>query len=237
MPDRDYDNQYDSDDNHYASNDDWGDDRDFDEGRARHRRRRKESGCGIKIVIALGIGFVVICIAVCAGGYFYVQKGVTTEPDKVRDLTQSIIEVDVPPQVLPIMGIDLSMLGNNFVMAIYADHMGGSMWIMSVPAPYDPVAANVDDVLREMEQQQQQKPDNQKQKVIKIEKREDIEKQVNGKLAKFLVASGKDENGVPHTQVTGVFLSEKENLGMFNLVISEQQMDMAAGKRMVESVK
>lgn len=249
MADKDY-------DNHYASEDEWHDPNDPESReqselreqdevhdrnvRDRPSRRGQRSGCGMKIFIALGVGFVLLCIAVCVGGYFFVQKiqdGMTTEPDKIRELTQAIVTVDVPPQVNPFMAVDLSMLGNSFSMAIYADQMGGSMWIMSVPAPYDPNVANVDDVLREMQEQQQHQQKGQKQKVITIEKRENIEKQVNGKLGKFLVAQGKDENGVPHIQVTAIFQSKRDNLGMFNLVISEQQMDLAAGRKLVESVK
>ncbi len=197
-------------------------------------------GCGFKILIAALVFGVLLIIGVCAGGYFLFQKiqeGATTEPAKVREISQSIVEVDVPNQLPPAFAIDLSMMGNSFSMAIYADQIGGSMWVMSVPTPYEPDKARVEDVLRQMEQQQQHKPPEQKQKVIRIDKSEKIERQVNGRIAKFLVASGKDELGVPHTQVTGIFESATGSLGMFNLVIAEAEMDMDAGRKMVESVE
>ncbi len=60
---------------------------------------------------------------------------------------------------------------------------------------------------------------------------------MNGQPGKFLVGRGKDENGVEHVQVLGIFESGSKELGMMNLVIPADRMDMDAGRKLVESVK
>jgi hypothetical protein len=204
---------------------------------------KSKSGCGTKLLIGLGAGFAVFVIVACAGGYFMFQKmknAVTTEPAKVQQISESVVDLEIPAGLEPKFGMDFRVAGQGMAMAIYSDEKtGGSMFVMSISTPYDPATANVDDVKRNMEnqQRQQQAQGQQQQKIIKLEEQEEIEKDVNGRPGKFLVGRGKDEAGVEHIQVLGIFESKSKELGMFNLVVPAEQMDMEAGRKLVESAK
>lgn len=188
----------------------------------------------------IGVGFAVVCVVACAGGYFMWQKvknAVTDDPAKVQEISESVVDLDVPEGFEPQFGMDLKVAGQGMTMAVYVEKKSqGSMWVMSISTPYDPATANVENVKRDMENQQQQQQ-GQKQKVIELEEQEEIEKDVNGRLGKFLVGRGKDEAGVDHIQVLGIFESKSKEMGMLNLVIPEEQMDMEAGRKLVESVR
>lgn len=202
---------------------------------------KEKSGCGSKLVMTAGIGFALMCVVVCAGGYFMWQKmrgAITTDPAKIQKISEAVVDLDVPAGLKPEFGMDLKIAGEGMSMAVFTEKdSGGSMWVMSISTPYDPNKANVDDVMRDMERQQKDNPQQQKQKIIKLEEQEDIEKDVNGRLGKFVVGRGKDEDGVDHIQVMGIFESKSKDMGMFNLVIPEEEMDMEAGRKLVESVK
>ena len=88
-----------------------------------------------------------------------------------------------------------------------------------------------------MEAQQANKPAEQRQKALDLEEREEIEKEVNGRPGKFLVGRGKDEDGVEHIQVLGIFESGLKEMGMMNLVIPAERMDMEGGRKLVESIE
>ena len=203
---------------------------------------RSKSGCGSKLVMTFGIGFAVMCVLVCAGGYFMWQKmkdAITTDPVKIQQISESVVDLEVPAGLEPKFGMDFKVAGQGMSMAIYGDEKAtGSMFVRSVSAPYDPEKTSVEDVKQNMEnQRQQQQGQGEKQKVIELEEREEIEKDVNGRVGKFLVGKGKDEAGVEHIQVMGVFESKSKEMGMFNLVIPADQMDMEAGRKLIESVK
>jgi hypothetical protein len=199
-----------------------------------------KTGCGTKMFAVIGVGFAVVCVVACAGGYFMWQKvknAVTDDPAKVQEISESVVDLDVPEGFEPQFGMDLKVAGQGMTMAVYVEKKSqGSMWVMSISTPYDPATANVENVKRDMENQQQQQQ-GQKQKVIELEEQEEIEKDVNGRLGKFLVGRGKDEAGVDHIQVLGIFESKSKEMGMLNLVIPEEQMDMEAGRKLVESVR
>lgn len=201
----------------------------------------QSGGCGTKLVMTVGICFAVFGVLVCAGGYFFVQKmkdAITTEPAKIQEISDSVVDLDVPPLLKPQFGMNFKMAGTGMSMAIFADEASGSsMFLMSVPAPYDPASADVENVKRDMEQQQQQQNQGQQQKIIELEEQEEIEKDVNGRVGKFLVGRGKDAAGVDHIQVLGIFESKSNEMGMLNLVVPEEHMDMEAGRKLVESVK
>lgn len=200
---------------------------------------KPKTGCGTKLLLGLGIAAAVGVVLLCAGGYFMYQKmkdSVTSDPVEIQKISDAIVSVDIPDRLEAHFGMDLKIAGQGMSMAIFGDE-SASIFVMSISAPYDPDTADVDNVRRDMEAQQANKPQEQRQKALDLEEREEIEKEVNGQPGKFLVGRGKDENGVEHVQVLGIFESGSKELGMMNLVIPADRMDMDAGRKLVESVK
>ncbi len=203
------------------------------------RSSAPESGCGTKLLLGLGIATAVGVVLLCAGGYFMYQKmkdSVTNDPVEVQKISDEIVSVDLPDRLEAQFGMVLKVAGQGMSMAIFGDE-DASVFVMSISAPYDPESADVDNVRRDMEAQQANKPAEQRQKALDLEEREEIEKDVNGRPGKFLVGRGKDENGVEHIQVLGIFESGLKEMGMMNLVIPAERMDMEGGRKLVESIE
>lgn len=200
---------------------------------------RPNSGCGTKLLLGLGIATAVGIVVLCAGGYFMYQKmkdSITNDPVEVQKISDEIVSVDLPDGLEAQFGMDLKIAGQGMSMAVFGDE-DASVFVMSISAPYDPDSADVDNVRRDMEAQQANKPAEQRQKALDLEEREEIEKEVNGRPGKFLVGRGKDEDGVEHIQVLGIFESGLKEMGMMNLVIPAERMDMEGGRKLVESIE
>lgn len=203
------------------------------------RSSAPKSGCGTKLLLGLGIATAAGIVVLCAGGYFMYQKtkdSITNDPAKIQKISDEIVSVDLPDGLAALFGIDLKVAGQGMSMAVFGDE-DASVFVMSISAPYDPESADVDHVRRDIEDQQANKPQEQRQKALDLEEREEIEKDVNGRPGKFLVGRGKDENGVEHIQVLGIFESNSKEIGMMNLVIPAERMDMEGGRKLVESVE
>lgn len=204
-----------------------------------HGSSRSNSGCGTKLLLGLGIATAVGVVVLCAGGYFMYQKmkdSITNDPAEIQKISDEIVSVDLPDGLEAQFGMDLKIAGQGMSMAVFGDE-DASVFVMSISAPYDPDTADVDNVRRDMEAQQANKPQEQRQKRLDLEEREEIEKEVNGRPGKFLVGRGKDDDGVEHIQVLGIFESGMKELGMMNLVIPAERMDMEGGRKLVESIE
>ncbi|MFP6765265.1 MAG: hypothetical protein VB858_16675 [Planctomycetaceae bacterium] len=202
---------------------------------------RSGMGCGMKIAIAAGVSMVLMILAVCGGGALLVNKAkdsITDDPVKIRKLRESIVQAEIPEGMEPVLGMDMKIMGKGMSMAAFIDkEHDGAMWFVSLSTPYDS-NVKIDDAVRQVQQDQQRNSPQQKMiPLAALEDREDIEKEINGQTGKFVVGRGKDDQGVEHVQVTGIFATESQEIGVVNLIIPAEHMDLAAGSRLIESMQ
>jgi len=95
---------------------------------------RTGMGCGAKILIALGILFLLL-ILVCCGSVFgvkyYITKSITDDPDKVREITQKITEIDVPSPLEAEAALDMRVpfSKKTMIMAAVYSNEGKKNWL------------------------------------------------------------------------------------------------------------
>ena len=202
---------------------------------------RSGMGCGMKIAIAAGAGMVLMILVVCGGGALLVnkaQESLTNDPMEIRQIRESIVQVEIPKDMKPVMGMDIKIMGEGMSMAAFTDQAhDGEMWFVSLSTPYDS-NVKIDDAVRKAQDDQRRNSPQQKMiPLAALEDREDIEKEINGQTGKFVVGRGKDEQGVEHVQVTGIFATDSQEFGMVNLIMPAEHMDLEAGSRLIESMQ
>ena len=198
-------------------------------------------GCGMKIAIAAGAGMVLMILVVCGGGALLVnkaQESLTNDPMEIRQIRESIVQVEIPKDMKPVMGMDIKIMGEGMSMAAFTDQAhDGEMWFVSLSTPYDS-NVKIDDAVRKAQDDQRRNSPQQKMiPLAALEDREDIEKEINGQTGKFVVGRGTDEQGVEHVQVTGIFATDSQEFGMVNLIMPAEHMDLEAGSRLIESMQ
>jgi len=202
---------------------------------------RSGMGCGMKIAIAAGAGIVLIIVAVCGGGALLVSKAkdsITNDPGKIRQIRESILQVKMPEEMKPALGMDMKIMGKGMSMAAFTDQAhDGEMWFVSLSTPYDS-NIRIDDAVRQAQEDQRRNSPQQKMiPLAALEDREDIEQEINGQSGKFVVGRGTDEQGVEHVQLTGIFATDSQEFGMVNLIMPAEHMDLEAGSRLIESMQ
>lgn len=166
---------------------------------------------GAKVLLGVGIGCGVLVLLCCGGlgigGYFFgrnLQQAISEEPEKIREVTTSIVEIDVPPPLEPKMSLDFSIPFADkkmMTMAIWADgafgddkskeHKPESVLILF---QMDGDFANREALKAQFEAQMNQSGRNDWEEVD-LESQETIEAEVNGSPAQFTFGKGKRKDG------------------------------------------
>jgi hypothetical protein len=147
------------------------------------------------------------------GGYFFarnMKEAISEEPEKVREVTKTIVEIDVPPPLEPRASIDFTIpIANKkmMTMAIWGDgskedKQPGSVLILF---QMDKDFANREALKAQFELQMHQQ--NRKEwEEIELENEETIEAEINGSPAQFTIGKGKRKSdGKEVWQAMGAF--------------------------------
>ncbi|MDA1013507.1 MAG: hypothetical protein O3A00_03520 [Planctomycetota bacterium] len=201
--------------------------------------KKKKAGMstGMKVFVVCLVGFGLIGMACCGGVIFLGYKfsnSVTQDPVKVQQIATSIIDVQPPKGFSPMMAWDMSLFGTDFKMAILAAGTD-SMMIMEMGFPYDADEVDVDQMMRQMKQQQGMGA--QQGKNITIEKQTTEKVQLRGHPAEFIIATGKDDTGQQMIEITGGFPSKLGQMAILKLQIAHSQMNEEQAKQFVHSIK
>ena len=88
------------------------DEEELEDSRLRRRPRKKPAGMSTAVKVILGLSIAgAICGLLCCGGVFFVgyqaQKGMTVDPEKIRAITNTMVNAPLPAEFVPVMGIDI----------------------------------------------------------------------------------------------------------------------------------
>lgn len=221
-----------------APNDDDGQFEDDDQGPGngatpsrKKKLQAKGTNWGKVILILLGVG--VVSLALCCGGFvWWVQKAVVQEPAKIAVMQKEIIEIDIPPNLQPGMGMNMNFFGA-FKMKIvaYNPNQASSLMLMQMQ-----ISGQTEE---EMKQAFNQQAGQQQNAQFKMDSSETKVVKVDGQDRNFLFAKGTlappGQPPVAVHMVTGMFPS-KEGMGFIQYSIDETKYDEAAVIKTLESI-
>ncbi len=162
---------------------------------------------GAKVLLGVGIGCGVLVLLCCGGlgigGYFFgrnLQQAISEEPETIREVTKSIVDIDVPPPLEPKMSLDFTIPFANkkmMTMAIWTDEASDKAKSKgeqpeSVLILFEMAGdfANREALKAQFEAQMHQSGRNDWEEV-QVESSETIEAEINGSPAQFTFGKGK----------------------------------------------
>ncbi len=220
-----------------AQNDDndFEDDRDLGEESPKPRRKRVESSGGTnwgKILLVLfGVGAVSLLLC-CGGGYYFFRNAidVTQDPAKIAVMQKEIIEIDIPPDVQPAMGMNMNFGVMKMKIVGYNPDSGTSLMLMQMQ-----ITGQTKEQMEASFKQQA----GQQNKNFRQESAETKTVKVDGQDTDFIFAKGtlNPPNGAPKPvrMVTGMFPA-KDGMGFIQYSIDEDKYDEAAVIKTLESI-
>ncbi len=213
----------------------------YDDGFEDRPQPRTGMSTAVKVLIGLLVAgglFIVVCCGV--GIYFFSRASVTT-PEGVRELTNEIIQIDVPDQFPPQFGVRLNFFGMGGMKAvIYADDPNdpsGSQLVileLSVPDSGDDQLTK-EELGRQLEQQgqaEQFQPKDLQDATIETRMLK-----VQGKEVEFEFIKGKSpDTGTVMHQVTGSFPNDN-GIVVLAVQVPEDEYDEEVILKMIESIR
>ncbi|MFO1004708.1 MAG: hypothetical protein U0929_02020 [Planctomycetaceae bacterium] len=216
-------------------NDEFEDDRDIGEETRKPRRKREESSGGTNwgkiLLILFGVGAVSLLLC-CGGGYFLFRNAfdMTQDPAKIAVMQKEIIEIDLPPDVQPAMGMNMNIGVMKMKVVGYSPNSGTSLMLMQMQ-----ISGQTKEQMETAFQQQS----GQQNKNFRQESAETKTIKVDGQDTDFIFAKGtlNPPNGTskPVRMVTGMFPS-KDGMGFIQYSIDEDKYDEAAVIKTLESI-
>ena len=221
-----------------ARNDDeFEDDRDMGEETSKPRRRRAEPSGGTNwgkiLLILFGVGLVSLLLC-CGGGYYFARNAfdMTQEPAKIATMQKEIIEIDLPPDVQPAMGMNMNLGVMKMKVVMYSPEAGTSLMLMQMQ-----MAGQTKEQMQSTFNQQAGQQQNNRN--FRQESAETKTVKVDGQDIDFMFAKGtlNPPNGAPKPvrMVTGMFPS-KDGMGFIQYSIDEEKYDEAAVIKTLESI-
>jgi len=205
-----------------------------DEGGAL-RPKKKGMSATMTVVIILGCiagGGFLLC---CGGAVWWISSNKPTmDPQEVMAITKEIVEIEIPDDFQPTMGMNVNVFGMAKVkMAQYDTKSGeGALILMSMEIAAAGGQAAQEAQMRQQLQQQRQGDPN-----LRIKKSEPREFEIRGEKVDFNFAETENmDNGDPWRQVTGTFAG-KDGTVMLMLKIDEEAYDEDVVIKMIESIK
>ena len=204
---------------------------------APRKKEKRGMSAGMKILVICLVGFGLFGVACCGGIIFLGYKftnSVTEDPVAIEQIVTSIVEFERPKGFSPAMAWDMTLLGSDLKMAILVSGTD-TLLLMELGIPYDAKEVDIDQMMRQMKEQQKMGAQNGKN--ITIEKTITEQVQLRGHPAEFMIAIGKDDAGVQMIDITGGFPSKKGQMAILKLQIARTQMDEEQAKKFVRSIK
>ncbi len=162
--------------------------------------------------LGLGCGFVMLlaCGGVCVFFFYaqsYIKNSATQDPAKIRNLTNDIVDIEIPPGLEPKMGFDAKMpvtkapLG---IAVVYADEKQHST-LMLIEIQVDiPDKEQREQFQKQIEDGMEQQGHRQQQ--IRIQESKVHETTIHSEPARFIIAKGVNPSDKQEVwQVTGEF--------------------------------
>ncbi len=176
---------------------------------------------GAKVLLGLGIGCGVLVLVCCGGlmiGSYFVgrnlERAMSEDPQTIRAVTASIVDIDIPPLLAPAFSLDLNIpfMDRKFMsIAAYAYERDGSdpqnEHPRSVLALFQMSENLADpDAMKTQFESQMREAGRKNWEEAKLESQEIIEHEVNGILEQFTFGKGKrDKDGREVWQASGAF--------------------------------
>ena len=201
------------------------------------RRKRVESSGGTNwgkiLLILCGVGAVSLLLC-CGGGYYFFRNAfdMTQDPAKIAVMQKEIIEIDVPPDVQPAMGMNMNFGVMKMKIVGYSPDAGTSLMLMQMQI--------TGQTKEQMEASfQQQAGQQQQNRNFRQESAETKTVKVDGQDTDFVFSKGtlNPPNGAPKPvrMITGMFPA-KEGTGFIQYSVDEDKYDEAAVIKMLESI-
>lgn len=166
---------------------------------------------GAKVLLGLGIGCGVLVLLCCGGiGAFTffsvrsVQRAASEDPATIRQVTESIVTIDVPPALEPKFSLDwtIPFVNSSVWAAVYADQKDHSSLVLF---QIDKELGNAE-AMKLQFQQSLRDAGREEWKEVDLDDSETVEVEINGEKAKFEVGSGtRDDADTKVWQATGAF--------------------------------
>jgi hypothetical protein len=166
---------------------------------------------GAKVLIGLGVGCGVLVLLCCGVGgalTFYFsrsfQHAMSKDPATVRQVAESIVEIDVPESLEPKVSLDwtVPILNKRGAMAAFVDRDEHSSLVLF---QLDESLGNAE-VMKTQFNESIRESGQKEMKEVAIEDSETFNSQINGSEAEFTVGKGKNQqSGREVWQATGAF--------------------------------
>lgn len=182
------------------------------------------------ILILCGVG--AVSLALCCGvGYYFFPVSMTQDPVKIAAIQKEMIEIDVPPNMQPAMGMNMNFGPVKMKMVIYNPNAGASLMLMEMQ-----IAGQTEEQMKQsFNQQAGQQQNNQ----FRMDSSETKTVKVDGQDRDFLFAKGtvSPPGGQPAAvrMITGMFPS-KNGMGFIQYSVNEEGYDEAAVIKTLESI-
>ncbi len=216
--------------------DEFEDDRDMGEETRKPQRKKVAASSGTNwgkiLLILFGVGLV--SMVLCCGGFYYFASqafDMTMEPAKVAAMQKEIIEIDIPPDVQPAMGMNMNLGVVKMKMVAYSPDSGTSLMLMQMQ-----ISGQSEEQMRDAFRQQAGRQQN---NTFRQESAETKTVKVDGQDTDFSFAKGTlnppNAAAKPVRMVTGMFPS-KDGMGFIQYSIDEEKYDEAAVIKTLESI-
>lgn len=219
-----------------SDNDEFFEDDRADNTESRRQKVKSSSGTnwGKILLILLAVGGV--SLAICCGvGYFFASRAfqMETDPIKITAMQKEIVEINVPQDLQPQMGMNMNLGIMTMKMVMYNPNMAHSMLLMQMQ-----IAGQTEE---QMQQAFRQQAGQQQQNAqFQMESSETKNLKIDGQDRSFVFAKGKITavaGNAPTSvmMITGMFPS-KGGMGYIQYSIDEEKYDEAAVIQMLESI-
>lgn len=182
----------------------------------------------IVIMVALGGA----CAAICCGvGAYFMKDALVLDPVKVRAMQAEIVQIDIPAEFQPEMGLNMNLGFMQMRMVGFQGQTGGGIFLAGMT-----VSGQTQE---QIEQGFQQEIDKQGEK-FRIDSSETRKVKVDGLDRDFLFAKGAivPDIGaeIPGRMVSGS-IPAKQGAGYIQILVPEAQYDEAKVIQILESIR
>ncbi len=188
-----------------------------------------------------GLALLVCCGGAAFLGYRFKQNfAIATTPAEVRQQTEEIMQVEIPDEFPPIMGMQLKW-PVEMRLATYGTqgNDAAALVIMEMQALPNQPRGNARQMRDQMLQQMRQNQQQQGQQMVNVieESSESRDFTINGQKVPFEFIKGKNaEDGTDYRQVVGV-IPKGDGFVMIMLAAPEAQYDEDKIVKMIESIR
>lgn len=180
-----------------------------------------------KVLLILLIVFGGLFLLCCGGGfYWWQQQEMTEDPERIRELTRQIAEIEIPGNFEPNKAMSVNVFVVEMKMAFYKPAETEGMLVLG---EFTGEAIGQAQLRQSIEQQDTGRE-------LQIQSTETREFTIRGKTVEFRFAEAEArETGTAYRQIQGTFPTE-DGTGYLLMQIPEEHYDEEAVVQMIESI-